>query len=117
MDISQARCSSCQRPLTVTRMTCDTCNLLIEGEFEVPHLARLPLEDQMFVIAFVRHHGSIKRMESLFGVSYPTVKSRLNRISAALDETFEAPSPKLLVLEQLERGEITVEDALRRLER
>jgi hypothetical protein len=66
-------------------------------------------------MAFVRSHGSIKKMESLFGISYPTVKNRLNAIGAALDKTFEVPSPNLYVLEQLARGEITVDEALEKL--
>jgi len=69
----------------------------------------------VFVVAFVRHHGSIKKMESLFGVSYPTIKNRLNAISVTLDKNFDAPSPNLYVLEQLSRGELNVEEALERL--
>ena len=87
----------------------------MEGEFEVPPLAQLKPEDQAFVIAFVRHHGSIKKMEELFDISYPTVKNRLNAIAATLDKSFEAPSPNLFVLEQLARGEISVEEALEKL--
>ena len=87
----------------------------MEGEFEVSPLGQLVPEDQAFVIAFIRHHGSIKKMESVFDVSYPTVKNRLNSIAAALDKSFEAPSPNLYVLEQLERGEITVDEALEKL--
>jgi hypothetical protein len=96
-------------------MVCTECNLLLDGNFEVPPLAQLSPEDQLFVTAFVRHHGSIKKMESLFDISYPTVKNRLNAIGAALDQSFEAPSPNAIVLEQLARGEITVEEALDRI--
>jgi hypothetical protein len=87
----------------------------MEGDFEISPLAQLSLDDQAFVMAFVRSHGSIKKMESLFDISYPTVKNRLNAIGAALDKTFHAPSPNLYVLEQLSRGEITVEEALEKL--
>ena len=112
MDISKTLCPECKKPLKVARMACASCGMSMEGEFEVSPLAQLSLEDQTFVIAFVRSHGSIKKMESLFGISYPTVKNRLNAISAALDKSFQAPSPNLYVLEQLARGEITVEEAL-----
>jgi len=115
MDISKARCPECHEPLQVERMTCPMCKVAIEGEFELSPLAKLSPEDQVFVIAFVRHHGSIKKMESLFDISYPTVKNRLNSISAALDKNFEAPSPNLTILEQLSRGELTVAEALERL--
>ena len=73
-------------------------------------------EDQLFVTAFVRSHGSIKEMESLFGISYPTVKNRLNAISAQLPFVdINPPSPGKDVLDQLDKGEISVEEALSRL--
>src|SRR5262245_62113395 len=89
----------------------------IEGEFELPQLAQLSLEDQVFVIAFVRSHGSIKEMERIFGVSYPTIKSRLNRIGQSLDfvETDPAPS-RANVIDRLRRGEIDASQAIRELE-
>ena len=101
--------------MTVERMVCQPCGLTMEGDFDVPGLARLSAEDQLFVIAFVRHHGSIKKMEGLFDVSYPTIKNRLNAIGKHLDRSFEAPSSNLRVLEQLESGQITVEQALERI--
>ncbi len=115
MDIAQATCPDCKKPLSVVRMACPTCKVSMEGEFQVSPLGQLSPEDQAFVIAFVRHHGSIKKMEGLFDISYPTVKNRLNAISAALDKSFEAPSPNLFVLEQLSRGELTIAEALERL--
>jgi len=115
MDISNAKCPECKQPLKVARMTCPSCKMVMEGEFEVSPLAQLAAEDQAFVMAFVRCHGSLKRMESLFGISYPTVKNRLNAIAALLDKNLEAPSGNLYVLEQLSRGEISVEEALERL--
>src|ERR1700756_1666868 len=115
MDISMARCPSCSNPLKVERLGCPGCKVHLEGEFEMSPLAKLPPDDQAFVIAFVRHHGSLKKMESLFDISYPTVKNRLNAIAAALDKSFEAPTPNVFVLEQLARGELTIEEALERL--
>jgi len=115
MDISKAVCPECNEPLKVGRMACPKCHLAVEGDFEVSALGKLSPEDQVFVIAFLRHHGSIKKMESLFGISYPTVKNRLNAISARLDKSFEAPSSNLTILEQLSRGELSVADALERL--
>lgn len=96
-------------------MACPSCALTMEGNFEVSPLATLSVDDQAFVIAFVRHHGSIKKMEELFNISYPTVKNRLNAISARLDQNFTAPSPNLYVLEQLALGELSVEEALEKL--
>jgi hypothetical protein len=115
MDLSSAKCPSCFQPLRLARLSCPHCSVSVEGDFELSSLAKLSPEDQAFVIAFLRHHGTIKKMESIFNISYPTVKNRLNAIAAALDRDFEAPSPNLYVLEQLARGEISVEEALNKL--
>ena len=98
--------------------------IAVEGEFEPPDLARLSAEDQVFVMTFVQVHGSIKEMERLFGISYPTVKNRLNRISRQLalvevvpqgsDPANPGPAD---VLDRLDAGEIDVEEAVRRLAR
>jgi hypothetical protein len=112
---SKTICPECNQPFKVTRLACPTCQVSLEGQIELPTLAQLSLEDQAFVMAFVRHHGSIKKMESLFGISYPTVKNRLNAIAAALDKSMQVPSPRAYVLEQLSRGQITVEEALDKL--
>ena len=92
----------------------------LEGQFELPPLARLTAEDHVFVIAFIRCHGSIKQMEKFFGVSYPTIKNRLNRIGALLpfaeiDPEDEAPSAASDLLTRLEHGEMSVKDVLERL--
>src|SRR5258707_11812861 len=69
-------------------------DIAIEGSFEIPPLAQLAAEDQVFVAAFVRCHGSIKEMEKFFGVSYPTIKNRLNRIGAQLPFAEIDPEPE-----------------------
>ncbi|MEU7866221.1 DUF2089 domain-containing protein [Dactylosporangium sp. NPDC049140] len=104
------------RPFIVERVRLDG-GVAIEGAFEPPQLGQLSLEDQVFVTAFVRCHGSIKEMERIFGVSYPTIKSRLNRIGQTLDfvETDPAPS-RADVIDRLRRGEIDAQQALRELE-
>ncbi|HKI84132.1 MAG TPA: DUF2089 family protein [Candidatus Krumholzibacteria bacterium] len=102
MDISKARCAECEQPMQVERMVCPRCEMRLEGDFEIPALARLSMEDQAFVVAFLRHHGSIKKMENLFGISYPTVKNRLNAIARELDESFNAPEEAEKLLSRLE---------------
>lgn len=104
------------RPFVVERVRLADNGVAIEGGFEPPQLAQLSVEDQVFVTAFVRCHGSIKEMEKIFGVSYPTIKSRLNRVSQLLDfvETDPAP-PRSEVIDRLRRGEITAQQALAEL--
>ncbi len=105
------------RPFVVERVRLTDKDIVIEGAFDLPELARLSAEDQVFVAAFVRSHGSIKEMEQVFGVSYPTIKARLNRISARLEYIDTDPEPtRAEVLERLGRGEISAEDAIRELE-
>ncbi|WP_335936573.1 DUF2089 domain-containing protein [Streptomyces sp. PTD5-9] len=106
------------RPFVVERARLADSGVAIEGQFEPPQLARLGVEDQVFVAAFVRSHGSIKEMERIFGVSYPTVKSRLNRISEQLDFVDTDPEPSGAdVVDRLRRGEISAQEALAELER
>ena len=105
------------RPLTVERVKIGETGASIEGAWELPQLARLSAEDQVFVTAFVRSHGSIKEMERVFGVSYPTIKARLNRIGESLDFVDTNPAPsRVEILERLRRGEISADDAIRELE-
>ena len=105
------------RPIIVERVRLADKDVAIEGSFELPQLARLNLEDQVFVTAFVRSHGSIKEMERIFGVSYPTIKARLNRIGEGLEFVDTNPSPSLgEILERLKDGEINAEDAIHALE-
>jgi hypothetical protein len=105
------------QPVVVERIRFRDKDIAIEGSFELPQLARLDLEDQVFVIAFVRSHGSIKEMERVFGVSYPTIKSRLTRIADSLDFVDMNPSPsKAEILARLQSGELTAEAAIRELE-
>jgi len=105
------------QPILIERVRIAEKDIIVEGRFELPQLARLSQEDQVFITAFVRSHGSIKEMEQIFGVSYPTIKSRLNRIASSLEfvETNPAPS-RAEVLDRLKRGEISAQDAIQELE-
>ena len=104
-------------PVVIERVRIVDRDIAIEGSFELPQLARLDMDDQIFITAFVRSHGSIKEMERIFGVSYPTIKSRLNRIAGSLEFVETNPMPsKAEILERLQQGEITAEDAIREME-
>jgi hypothetical protein len=99
---------------TVERVRLNASGIAIEGSFELPPLARLTMEDQIFVTAFLRCHGSIKEMEQLFGISYPTVKNRLAAISGKLEFVeIDPPASHLEVLERLDKGELSADEALK----
>ena len=98
------------RPFVVERVRLVDRDVAVEGRFEPPQLAQLGPDDQVFVIAFVRCHGSIKEMERIFGVSYPTIKSRLNRIAQSLEfvdtevSESEEATARSEILDRLRRG-------------
>ena len=103
-------------PLLVERVRLKEEDIVLEGSFDLPPLARLTMEDQIFVTAFLRSHGSIKDMEELFGISYPTVKNRLNRIAQMLEFVeINPPASRSEILEDLDRGEISVEEAISKM--
>lgn len=100
--------------VSIERIRIIDADVAIEGEFELPPLARLPSDDQVFVAVFVQCHGSIKKMEQYFGISYPTVKNRLVKIIASMDFAAIKPAANLVdqTLSRLEAGEIDVEESI-----
>ncbi len=104
------------KPVTVEKVRLNDSGIAIEGSFSLPPLANLPPDDQVFVMAFVKCSGSIKEMEQMFGISYPTVKNRINKIAEQLDFVkITKMSPQEETIEELERGEISADEAIRRL--
>ena len=75
-----AQCPSCDGELTVTELACRSCRTRVTGEYRLPPLLRLEPDDQRFVEAFVLASGSLKAMAGQLGVSYPTVRNRLDDI-------------------------------------
>jgi hypothetical protein len=105
------------QPIIVERVRLADKDIAIEGSFELPQLARLAMDDQIFITAFVRSHGSIKEMERIFGVSYPTIKSRLTRIADSLEFVETDPTPsRTEILRRLQQGEITAQEAIQEIE-
>jgi hypothetical protein len=73
-------CPSCGRTLTVRRFGCDNCETTVEGTFGLPILARLSAEDQALVVSLIKTSGSLKDMAREYGVSYPTIRNRLDEL-------------------------------------
>lgn len=80
----EPNCPYCHSPMAVTRMACSKCRVQIEGAFPASRLGALPIEHQRFIELFVMAGGSLKEIAEQTGVSYPTVRSRLDKVMAAL---------------------------------
>ena len=83
-------CPSCGAGLRVARLACPRCETLVSGSYPLPALARLSNEDQQFVLSFILSSGSLKQMAGLYGVSYPTVRNRLDDLISLLSDVTEA---------------------------
>jgi len=79
-----ATCPVCQGELTVTRLHCRSCGTALEGEFGVGRFGRLEREQLTFLESFLRSRGNLKEMERELGISYPTIRSRLETLLRAL---------------------------------
>jgi len=112
MNIGDIKCPSCRRSMIPVKLHCRTCDLWLEGHFEMDALSRLSSDDLALSIAFIRSFGSIKKLQDALGVSYPTARARLEKLVEKLNSGMTAkPSPERTI-EQLKRGEISVSDAL-----
>jgi len=90
-----ATCPVCQGELTVTRLHCRSCGTALEGEFGVGRFGRLEREQLTFLESFLRSRGNLKEMERELGISYPTVRSRLEVLLRALGLGDGSPAPVL----------------------
>jgi len=123
MKTSLTRCPVCENELTVTRLHCQACDTSLEGRFSRGPFAHLSSEQLEFVETFVRCEGKITRMETEVGLSYPTIRNRLHEIIRALgyepgkeDAPDVSEDKRRQVLEDLDAGRISAEDAMRVLQ-
>lgn len=112
-------CPVCQSRLMAVKLKCGRCGTVIENEFELSGFSRLSKEQMGFVEVFIACRGSIKDVERTLGISYPTVRSKLDDVIRALGLKAEEPETSKPtgkeVLRRLESGEITQEEALEAL--
>lgn len=116
------RCPVCKDELLVSRLHCPSCDTVVEGRFTIGQFANLTAKQMDFVVTFVRCEGKINRMEDELNLSYPTIRNRLHEVIRALgfepgkDDTPEIDDAKRsAVLDDLEAGNISAEDAMRML--
>jgi len=114
------KCPSCQGNLSVAELDCPSCTLAIKGEFTLPALLRLAPAQLDFVEVFLKNRGVIRDVERELGISYPTVRARLDEVLAALgyqvrpsepNTPDEASGQRRKILEDLKDGKITPEQA------
>jgi hypothetical protein len=120
------KCPSCTNNLAVRRLECPSCGLSLESTFELPAILRLNRPQLDFVEVFIKNRGVIRDVERELGISYPTVRAKLDEVVAAMGfqgrEAAEGPqveqdSSRRTVLTELREGRISPEDALRALRR
>ena len=123
------KCPSCNGDISVSRLACPSCNIHIEGEFSLPALLRLNRGQLDFVEVFVKNRGIIREVERELGVSYPTVRARLDEVIEAIgfnvnSGPFLSPDDRgedvvtrsrRAILEEVRAGKISPEDALNAL--
>lgn len=109
------KCPVCGGNTEVTRISCNNCDTHIEGHFSPCKFCRLNNEQKNFIDVFIKCRGNIKEVEKELGVSYPTVKNKLEDAAGALGYKFEQPksdTKRQDVLDRLNNGEISVEEAI-----
>ncbi len=116
-------CPVCDAGLRITELTCSHCNTRLGGVFMTTPLARVPHEHQTFIETFVRCRGVIRDVERVLGISYPTVRTRLDAAVEALEavlaadrqQTVQQGNRRRAILEQVEGGLLSPEEAAERL--
>ena len=107
-----SQCPVCDSAMAVSELTCESCGSALRGRFQIPSLCSLQEDLYQFLLVFIKNRGVIRDVEKELGISYPTVRSRLDAVLAALgygEQVGRTDSSQ--VIEMLERGEITPEEA------
>src|SRR5258707_14892314 len=107
-------CPYCKSPMAVTQMTCGACQVTIAAAFPMSRLAGLPVEHQRFIEMFVLAGGNLKEIAEQVGVSYPTIRSRLDKVIEALrGEIAKTQRVRGNVLDAVEPSKMSAETAAR----
>lgn len=115
-----SQCPICSKKLKVNKLKCTTCNTVIENEFKLSRFDYLNKEQMQFVETFIRCRGSIKEVEKELGISYPTVRSKLDEVIESLGYSVKETKIKQdnnNILDALEKGEISPDEAINKLKK
>lgn len=109
------RCPVCSGKLYISELACSDCEVKIRGEFEIPPFSRLDDEERSFLMLFLRSRGSLRELQRELGLSYPTVRNRLDALLAKMGIVSARASQEEIneVLDKLESGELSAEDAVK----
>jgi len=105
--------------VVVTELCCPDCKTAVKGSFALPFFATLAPEQENFLKVFLKSRGNIKAVERQLGISYPTVKGKLDSLLNSLglgESQIKAGGRRIEIVKMLERGEITAQEAVKRLE-
>ncbi|MCX5786012.1 MAG: DUF2089 domain-containing protein [Elusimicrobia bacterium] len=112
------KCPSCEGKLVITELCCSECKTSIKGVFDLPEFSLLSHEEEYFLRVFLAARGNIKEVERQLGISYPTVKSKLENMLSKLglgDLSKEVRKKRLEIVDRLERGEVSAQEAIKLL--
>jgi hypothetical protein len=113
-----SNCPVCNQRLATTRLTCPDCSTELSGAFTSCEFCVLSNEDREVLRVFLASRGNMKELERHLGVSYPTARARFDALLAkiGIDRPAPAPPSRVELMEQVARGEIDIDEALKRLD-
>lgn len=115
-----SECPVCSHPLTVQKLKCQSCHTVIENDFKLSKFEYLSSEQLYFIETFIRCRGSIKEVEKELGISYPTVRAKLDEVIVSLGfipKEAKQTKPTHDLLDALEKGEISADEAIKELKK
>ena len=127
------QCPACGGPIVITECRCATCQLQMRGEFRPGLFSTLSEDQSAFVRVFLRARGNLSEVEKVLGVSYPTIRNKLDEINKTLERAEATPTPtpdkgagaavtpnpaeeaRRAILQQVSAGELSAADAVQKL--
>lgn len=113
------RCPVCDHGIDISKLHCNHCNTTIEGQFTLCKFCKLKDEEKFFIEVFIKNRGNIKEIEKELGISYPTVRNKLESVIESLgyNPKYSPKTDKKTILNKLSSGEISAEEAVKLLKK